>query len=1188
MEDKPASPDDRQAPGVSTVPNASLPAEQEFGLLMHHMIEAFCEVEMSGRIIRWNQAFLQLTGYAAEEIGSLTYVDLTPEKWHAFEEGIVRQQVLPRGHSHVYEKEYRRKDGSIVPIELRTCLTLHPDGSPKSMWAIIRDISERKRSEDFLLDAARRWQATFDAVSVSIAVLDLQQRVVLCNRATAAYLNLPLEQILGSQCYELFHASSSPIPECPYCTMRETGLCAESAVQVGERWFEVRVDPLKNRSGELAGGIHVMYDITERKRSEHAIKNAAAEWRTTFDAVGSGICLLDRDMRIVRANRAMADIAGRPIEELPGQFCWKIVHGSDRPIPDCICSRLLISNKADAAEMQIGDRWFHVSLDPLLDEAGELCGAVHVMRDVTERRGLLDQLSKSEALLSDTERLAHIGSFQVDADTGGIFWSDELYRIFEIPEHMPPLNFEEICSMAHPADAGKLRRTVEALFFAGAGIVDEDFRVVLRSGGQKHLHLIGQTIRSKQGQGSVISGAVKDVTMEIQAEDALYRDEERLALLLEMTNMRNTSEQELFEWALEAVVFLAGSTGGYFHLYDEDLETTTLTAWSAEVKEQCKTPASLHHPLSGAGIWADSIRRRDAVVHNDYASGSGERVLPKGHFPLKRHLGVPVFDGGRIVAVAGVSNKEEPYDEADVRQVQFFMNDMWTIVARTRAEKRLSESEHAFRSLFEASLDGVFRIGADGRIERANLSLARICGLEKPDELFGRFIMDFWENPFERSVYLALLREKGQVRHYPFRLRTAAGKLREVEVTATVLRNERGEFIAEDGILCDVTEQRQLQEQLRRSQKMEAVGRLAGGIAHDFNNILSAMLGFASLPLMSGKVGDSERNTLQQIISLVERAATLTKGLLAFSRRQILTMKPEELNRIVGIVVNLLRRLIGADISLIVRESPLPLPLQADAGQIEQVFMNLATNARDAMPDGGTLTIEAGKVSLAGGEIEGLEPGDYALIRVSDTGAGIAPADLDKIFDPFFTTKETGKGTGLGLASVYGIMQQHGGTVRVQSTVGTGTTFLLYLPLSAAAGEASGESDAAPVAGGSETILLAEDDTTLRRITKKTLEMRGYAVLEAENGAEAVAICEAEKGKIDLILTDVVMPELGGLEAWHIMHERYPAIRIVFMSGYISDEGKRAAIERLGHTCLTKPFEPRQLFAIIRKELDRA
>lgn len=774
----------------------------------------------------------------------------------------------------------------------------------------------------------------------------------------------------------------------------------------------------------------------------------------------------------------------------------------------------------------------------------------------------------------------------MEADTDRVVWSKEMYRIFEVPDFSPPLGFDEISALVHPADTDVFRAKMEQLKGDFAE-VRADFRTAFPNGLKKNLRLIAQKLRDEQGRSAGVSGTVMDVTAEIMSREEQVRDERRLALLLEMSGMKNVPERELFEWALEAIVSLTNSTGGYLHLYDEAAQTILLTAWSSSVRKQCKISEGQHYPLAHAGIWADSIRTRDVIVHNDYAVAHGKKGLPDGHFPLIRHLGVPVFDGDLIVAAAGVSNKDDLYTASDIRQIQFFMDGMWKIIARNRAEKRLAESESAFRGLFEASQDGVFRVGIDGRVERANKSCARIFGHAIPDEMIGRLLTDYWDNELEHSVYMAMVRQNGHIQSFPFRAVRPNGDVRRLEVTANLVRNDDGAHIATEGIVRDVTEQHQLTEQLRHAQKMEAVGRLAGGIAHDFNNIISAMVGFASLPLMAGKVTATERNTLQQIIGLAERASTLTKGLLAFSRRQVLTMKPTDLNQIIGVTAKLLGRLIGEDIALVVHEAAQPLPVQADSGQLEQVLMNLATNARDAMPGGGTLTLEAGRVSLAEHEVEGLSSGDYARILLADTGTGIAPEHMNRIFEPFFTTKEEGKGTGLGLASVYGIMQQHGGAVTVTSGIGAGTTFLLYLPISTAAGESMGDHAAESIPGGTETILLAEDDIPLRHITKKILMMRGYTVLEAENGAKAIAVCETAQGAIDLLLSDVVMPELGGFEAWRIIHERYPATKVVFMSGYVSDEGKRATIEQLGITCIPKPFEPRQILSAIRKELDR-
>jgi len=920
---------------------------------------------------------------------------------------------------------------------------------------------------------------------------------------------------------------------------------------------------------------------------EQIIATVAHQWQITFDAVSNGVCLLDREMRIVRANKALVQLIGLPSEQLSGMPCWKLIHGTGQPHPDCPALRMLESRRPESAEIRVRDRWFHVSVDPIFSAAGELDGAVHVVRDITERRTTLDRLKRNEMLLADAQRLAHIGSFQIEEEAGTVGWSREMHHIFEIPEFWPARSFSEISAWVHPADVPCLNEAI-------AGIRDTvgeksiDFRVLLPSGTQKNLRCIMQALRDEQGRATGICGTIQDRTAEVKHTEELERAERRLALLLDMANQQYSTEQELFEWALESIVVLTDSTGGYLHLYDENDQNITLTAWSSFVREQCRSAEGVHYPLANAGIWADSIRLRSVVVHNDYNAIADKRGLPEGHFPLKRHLGVPVFDGAVIVAAAGVSNKETPYEDSDIQQIQIFMNDMWKIIARKRAERRLAESESAFRSLFDTSLDGVFRISSSLVIERANPALARIFGYDSPGILIGRSIVDFWHNPLERELYLDALKQKGAVQSYPFEAIDATGKTKHLEVTANLVRNAAGEYIASEGILRDVTDQKYMAKQLQHAQKMEAVGRLAGGIAHDFNNILSAIVGFASLPLMSGALGSTERNTLEQIISLTDRASMLTKGLLAFSRKQEMSMKPLELNGVVTIAVKLLGRLIGEDVKLVVRQTSIPLPVHADAGQIEQVLMNLATNARDAMPEGGVLTIESEKVALAENDLEGLSQGDYAVIRVKDTGLGIAPEHLPHIFEPFYTTKESEKGTGLGLASVYGIMQQHGGIVNVESAEGAGTTFFLYLPIHVSADEVMHEQSTIQVVGGSETILLVEDDDTLRRIASRLIAAHGYTVLEARNGSEAIGIVESGAQKIDLILSDMVMPEVGGLEIWRIVHERYPSIRILFMSGYLGDESKRSIIQKLGLTCITKPFEPRQILSAVRKELDRA
>lgn len=378
--------------------------------------------------------------------------------------------------------------------------------------------------------------------------------------------------------------------------------------------------------------------------------------------------------------------------------------------------------------------------------------------------------------------------------------------------------------------------------------------------------------------------------------------------------------------------------------------------------------------------------------------------------------------------------------------------------------------------------------------------------------------------------------------------------------------------------------------QLQQAQKMEAVGRLAGGIAHDFNNLLTAIKGRTELLLGEGDAGARIEGDLAEIRAAAIRAATLTRQLLAFSRRQVLEPKVLDLNRIVREIESMLRRLIGEDVILITRLAEELGPVLADPGHVEQVLMNLLVNARDAMPEGGTVTIETANVELdrRAARLEGLsDGGSYVLLQVSDTGCGI-PAELhERIFEPFFTTKEQGKGTGLGLSMIWGIVKQSGGHITVRSVVGEGTTFRILLPRSTAAVPALAPVERGPSpAAGSETILLVEDEAAVRSLVRKVLERRGYTVLEATNGAEAIQLAESHPGRIDLILTDVVMPDIGGPALVETLAPRLAEPRVLFMSGYTDQEIIRRGVDEFHAGFIAKPFAPDDLAAKVREVLD--
>jgi two-component system, cell cycle sensor histidine kinase and response regulator CckA len=395
---------------------------------------------------------------------------------------------------------------------------------------------------------------------------------------------------------------------------------------------------------------------------------------------------------------------------------------------------------------------------------------------------------------------------------------------------------------------------------------------------------------------------------------------------------------------------------------------------------------------------------------------------------------------------------------------------------------------------------------------------------------------------------------------------------------------ESGRIRAEDAL-------RQSQEQFRQAQKMEAVGRLAGGVAHDFNNLLSAILSYSELVLDDLPADHASREDVEQIRQAGNRAAELTHQLLAFSRRQLLQLRIIDLNAVVASVDRMLRRVIGEDIELRTVLSPSLGHTKADAGQLEQVLINLAVNARDAMPTGGILTITTANAEVGGRRVAGwpqVQPGGYVTLSVRDTGTGMSREVQERIFEPFFTTKGPGHGTGLGLSTVYGIVAQSGGQVFVTSEPGAGSTFTIYLPAHQADIDvAAARPPRAPVRSGAETVLLVEDETLVRQLTHEILRRNGYRVLEAADGVEALAVVRDHAGHIDLMLTDVVMPRMSGHELVELARPVRPDMRILYVSGYSEEAIARQGQLTDGIELLAKPFTPGVLTAKIRELLDR-
>jgi two-component system cell cycle sensor histidine kinase/response regulator CckA len=519
-------------------------------------------------------------------------------------------------------------------------------------------------------------------------------------------------------------------------------------------------------------------------------------------------------------------------------------------------------------------------------------------------------------------------------------------------------------------------------------------------------------------------------------------------------------------------------------------------------------------------------------------------------------------------------------------------------IERKRTEEVLREEEDRFRQLFDDAPVGYHEIDSAERIVQVNHTELEMLGYgldEMVGEPFWKFIL---EEEMAQKAFKANLFEKiSPCRSCEWHYRKKDGSLLTVLSQDRFLRDPEGKTIGLRTTIQDITEwkrtlkeKEELEAQFRQSQKMEAIGRLAGGIAHDFNNILTTIKGYTQLSLLELKEVDPLKGNIEEIQKATDRATNLTRQILAFSRHQIMDMKVLDLNSIVEDLDKMLRRVIGEDIELVTRLAENLGRVKMDPGQIDQVIMNLAVNARDAMPEGGRLTIETVNVEFNEGATNmplALKPGRYSLLSVNDTGVGIAPDVKEHIFEPFFTTKEKGKGTGLGLSTVYAIISQSGGDISVQSEQGQGTTFRIYLPQvdkPMVEGEAKPKKEKLP--GGNETILLVEDAEDVRKLAARFLKGQGYTVLEAPCGGDALTLSQKYKEPIHMILTDVVLPGMDGRQLVQRCREIYQDLRVIYMSGYADREIIQQGISKNKTNYIQKPFTLDGLAKKVREVLN--
>jgi two-component system cell cycle sensor histidine kinase/response regulator CckA len=976
----------------------------------------------------------------------------------------------------------------------------------------------------------------------------------------------------------------------------------------GQFFVDCLITPLRAPDRSITGYLVHVRDITERKRAEEE-RLAHLRFLESMDQINRAIQgtndleqmmsdVLDEVLSIFETDRAFL---GYPCD--PQAPSWRIPMERTRPeYPGAAATKVKVPMSEDDANLDRAllassspvkfghgpdfDHPLPVELTEDFDIQSQIIMAIYPKvgkpwtfgthqcshpRVWTQQEGRLLQeigwrladgltsllmfrsLRESEGKLAEAQCIAHVGYWERDINTDRITWSDETYRIFGLRPQERILSLAQLGELLHPEDQQIMVQAVaEAL--RGGPRYDVEYRVIRPNGEVRIVHSQGDVTWDKSGRPLRMFGTMQDITERKRAEEVLRESEEKYRELI--NGMNDTAwvidfEGNFIDVNNAAVEVLGYSREELLSMGPHDIDNT-LDA--EEIKALIK-----EMPTDKIQVFETTHTTKDGKV-------------------------IPVEIKSSLVTYLGK------------RAILSIARD---ITERKRAEEAVRQSEERFRALYEDNPSMYFMVDAQGTVLSVNPFGAEQLGYTK-DELEGQSVLNVFYEEDKAAVSEQLktcLQHPRQVYHWQFRKVRKDGSLMWVEEFARAVNGPDG--VVYVLVVCqDITERKQLEaenEQLTarfyQAQKMEAIGRLAGGVAHDFNNLLTAIIGYSELLLDRLNPYDPRRSDVEEIKKAGDQAAALTRQLLAFSRKQVLQPQVLDLNATVSNMEKMLRRLIGEDIDLVTILAPDLGRVKADPGQVEQVLMNLAVNARDAMPQGGKLTIETMNAYLDENyarQHADVQPGPYVMLAVSDTGIGMDKETQSHLFEPFFTTKEVGKGTGLGLATIYGIVKQSDGHIWVYSELGQGTTFKIYLPRVEEAVE-PGQRISIPVESlrGSETILLAEDADVVRDLARLALLQSGYTVLEARTGEEALLICERHEGPIHLLLTDVVMPGgMSGRQLAERLATLRPGMKVLYMSGYTDNAIAHHGVLEPGMAFLQKPFTPASLAHKVRETLD--
>ncbi len=1060
-------------------------SEERFrSIFQHHTAVKLLIDPDTGNIVETNEAAERFYGWPVEKLKTMQIQEINL----LLEDEVRERMAKAKSRERTYfEFQHRLADGSVKDVEVYSS-TIEVKGK-EFLHSIVHDITKRKEAEENIREQSYLLDMITTTSPVAITVLNAEGRITFANPAAEATLDLAKGDITARTYNDTewricgHHGEHFPEEELPFNVVRRTGRPihdVEHAIEHpnGRRiLLSINAAPLKDASGEFVGVVSVLTDITERKQAETALLERNKELHCLQRVRNSLDESLSEEALFRRILEAIKEGVQYPNEAVP-----VIILGDERYSLDAQRDNLKIGLHADirVEGEPVGSLSVYYRSDKpfLLPEEQNLVEATSkVLGHHLERTHAQEKLRDREERLKLALHGADLGTWDWNVQTGQVTFNERWAAMlgYSSGEIQPFISSWE--TLIHSDDKPDVMKELSDHLEGKTETYETEHRVKHRSGEWIWILDKGKVIeRDALGAPVRVCGTHLDITERKRAEREDQLNNARLEIIHRMATMPEATEKDICDFALEGMLALTDSAIGFIGFMTDDEEVIQIHAWSSSAMTECAIhDRPLEFPVADAGLWGEPIRNREPVIVNDYGQPHpAKRGRPVGHVDISRFMAIPVFEGGRVVAIAAVGNKDMPYEEAEARQLMLLMDGWWEQVRRKH----------------------------------------------------------------------------------------------------------------------EIREKEALQARLQQAQKMEAIGTLAGGIAHDFNNILSIILGNAEMVMYDLQESSFARESLNEVRKASLRARDLVTQILLFARQQEEKVSNIRLEPIAKECLKMLRASIPTTVEIQQEiEKDLP-PVHADPSQIQQVIMNLCTNAGQVMEaKGGTLEVILDSIELEAplDTMTGRIPeGRYIRLLVRDTGPGIEPENMERIFDPFFTTKGVGEGTGLGLAVVHGIVAERNGGISLESEIGRGTAFRVYLPAleKERAEKLPEEKPALPK--GSERILFVDDEPMILRLGQRMLERQGYEVETRASGIDALECFKHDPERFDLVLTDMSMPGMRGDKLAEEMMSIREDVPVILSTGYSKQISKERAEELGIRAFVMKPLTQQELANTVRRVLDES